>query len=445
MASSDPASATDTILLHPRPLSRTAGSFALLPLLPFRREMIPLPAEVWTKILGYVFEYYNNLSDSERRRPDPLRNELRQGLLVLSKDLIDIVLPLFYAHTILDSVSALEKFTRYVHLCDQKWDSIRRIPYSTPGRWVQHLDLRGVDVCLPSELLHADTLLMTLFPLLPFLGRCDLNPSLALSRRPTLALGGRCEIAHLRVLKGLRSKCSVHSTDDHLAELVRVCVNLEELTIVGTGIDVTDFDTPGEWDTLGTSKPLELPHLRKLVMLSMPYSPVMRTLLHAHLPALRHLTITPYDVGYVPASLVTQFIHEHGQLLASLHFFTMKTWPAILMPSPDDILQTCPNLSHLSLETPMPTLCLRKTDPDHPLHILSIPRPGPEFLAVLEALLPKMPALKIVRARDVRWLRPGMSLRAQQAGTQGEMVEWRRRLVRRGIQVVDSEWNSGPE
>ncbi|KZT74959.1 hypothetical protein DAEQUDRAFT_760942 [Daedalea quercina L-15889] len=439
MSSNSATSAT--ILLRPRPLSRTAGSFALLPLLPYRREMIPLPGEVWTKILGYAFDHYN----LEMEKPNAKRGGLKRDLLLLSKDLHDVALPLFFAHVVLNSLSALEKFTHHLCLCDKKWDSIRRIPYSTPGRWVQHVDLREIDICLASDLLCADTLLTTLFPLLPFLKRCLLNPSLALSRRATMALGGRYEIAHLRVLKGLRLKCTVHTADDHLAGLVRACVNLEELTIVGTGIDVTDFDAPGEWDSSPSTTPLELPHLRKLVMLSMPYSPLMNALLHARLPALRHLTITPYDPGYVPASLVPQFIHAHGQLLTSLHFFTIKTWPAMLLPSPVDILRTCPNLSHLSLETPLPVLVLKKTDPDHPLHILSISRPNPEFLAVLESLLPKMPALRIVRARDVRWLRPGMSVRAQQAGTQGEMVEWRRRLARRGIQVVDSEWKTGLE
>ncbi|KAH9937355.1 uncharacterized protein B0H18DRAFT_194811 [Fomitopsis serialis] len=375
MASSSPASAT--VLLHPRPLSRTAGSFVLLPLLPHRREMTPLPGEVWTKILSYVFDYY----DYELEKQHVLRDRLKRGLLVLSKDLHDVVLPLFYAHIVLNSLSALEKFTRRIYVCDQKWDSIRRIPYSTPGRWVQHLDLNGVDVCLASELLHADTLLMTLFPLLPFLRHCALNPSLTLSRRATLALGGRCEIAHLRVLKGLRLKCTVYKADDYLVELVRGCINLEELTIIGTGIDVTDFDRPGEWDGLRPPKPLELLHLRKLVMLSMPYSPLMHALLRAHLPALRHLTVTPYDETYVPASLVPDFIRVHGQLLVSLHFFTMKTWPTVLLPTPTILLQTCPALSHLSLETPLPMLVLRRTDPDHPLHILSIPRPNSEFLA----------------------------------------------------------------
>jgi len=40
----------------------------------------------------------------------------------------------------------------------------------------------------------------------------------------------------------------------------------------------------------------------------------------------------------------------------------------------------------------------------------------------------------------VRWLRKGMGLRAQEAGVQGEMREWRRRLLRRGIRVLDAEW-----
>ena len=75
----------------------------------------------------------------------------------------------------------------------------------------------------------------------------------------------------------------------------------------------------------------------------------------------------------------------------------------------------------------------------------AIPRPKSDYLGVLEKLLPKLPRLKFVRARDVKWLRNGMSARAQQAGVQGEMLLWKRKLGRRGIQLLDAEWNPGTE
>ncbi|OBZ68398.1 hypothetical protein A0H81_11639 [Grifola frondosa] len=167
----------------------------------------------------------------------------------------------------------------------------------------------------------------------------------------------------------------------------------------------------------------------------------MFTLLHSSLPALRHLTITPYDDVSVPTSLFSQFIDVHGEKLTSLHLYTVKQWPTALFPSPTTLLQTCFNLYHLSLELPLPVLSLSSDYLRHSLQILSIPRPDAEFLNALEALLPKLPSLQFVRTRDVRWLRSGMSSRAQQAGVQGEMVAWRKRLARRGIQLVDSEWS----
>ena len=170
-------------------------------------------------------------------------------------------------------------------------------------------------------------------------------------------------------------------------------------------------------------------------------SPVMFALLHAALPSLSHLTVTPYDDISIPASLIPQFIETHGTKLASLHLYAPKSWPTMLFPSPTTLLHTCPKLYHLSLERPLPTLTVCSIYPRHPLHILSIPRPDADFLSVLESLLPKLPNLKVVRARDVRWLRAGMNSHAQEAGVQGEMRRWRQRLARRGIQVLDASWS----
>jgi len=109
-----------------------------------------------------------------------------------------------------------------------------------------------------------------------------------------------------------------------------------------------------------------------------------------------------------------------------------------LHPSPVDLLQSCPNLQHLSLENPLPELVLSER---HPLQILSIPGPISDFWPVLDKLLCYSPRLHVLRTNKVRKLKKGLSSRAQEAGVQGEIKEWRRRLMRRGIRVLDVDWN----
>lgn len=48
-----------TVLLRPRPFAKSAGRLVLLPLLPQRTSIEPLPSEVWTRILHHVFTEYN--------------------------------------------------------------------------------------------------------------------------------------------------------------------------------------------------------------------------------------------------------------------------------------------------------------------------------------------------------------------------------------------------
>ena len=43
---------TDTILLQPRPYARVPGRLLLLPLLPLKKPVKPLPAELWHQIFA---------------------------------------------------------------------------------------------------------------------------------------------------------------------------------------------------------------------------------------------------------------------------------------------------------------------------------------------------------------------------------------------------------
>lgn len=51
------------VLLRPRPFAKSSGRLILLPLLPQRPTIKPLPTEVWTRILGHVIADYDLQKD----------------------------------------------------------------------------------------------------------------------------------------------------------------------------------------------------------------------------------------------------------------------------------------------------------------------------------------------------------------------------------------------
>ncbi|KAJ6611477.1 hypothetical protein B0H10DRAFT_1953012 [Mycena sp. CBHHK59/15] len=423
------ASTTQTILLRPRPYAQHAGSFFLVALLPPPKPVPVLPSEIWAEIFAFAAIHPGS--------------EALRSLLTVCKSFKDIVLPLVYARVETSKIHSLEKFVGRLHAADQRWDSIRRIPWSTPGRWVQNLDLSRVEFVGQSQALLLDCLLVQLFPLVPFLARFSINPAFVLSRRVMEALGQHQGTIHLRALEGISYVPSGLPTEEPLVKLLRCCPNLEELEIIGQGLDPAEMDFTHQNTDLSlpeTVVPLNLPNLHTLTIVSVYSSSLMASLLLTPLPSLRKLTITPFDDVPFPASLSSQFITTHGAALRSLLLFTPKSWPTRLYPSPHTLLCTSPTLRHLSLEKPLPARLILPPENTHPLQILSVPRPDADFWAVLERLLPHLPGLCAVRTRDVRWLRKGMGLRAQEAGVQGEMREWRRRLLRRGIRVLDAEW-----
>lgn len=341
----------------------------------------------------------------------------------------------------------LEKLAARLQVADKSWDSIRRIPYSAPGRWVHVLDLEHLRCASLEAILRLDTVLNELLPLVPFLTDLVLNQHTVLSRRALCGFTHRDGVQNMRFLKGVQLTTSMRIDEDVFVELLRACTRLEELEIMGTGVDLGELSAADDdlLDSLPSVYPLRLPFLRKFVALSMPSSPALFALLQSPLPAIRHLTVTPYDEISVPGTLIPRFIRVHGSKLTSLHLYTVKQWPTMLFPSPATILDICPSLRHASLELPLPILTLSRSEHHHHLEILSVPRPKSDYLGVLEKLLPRLPELRFVRARDVKWLRNGMSTRAQQAGVQGEMLLWKRKLGWRGIQLLDAEWNPSTE
>ncbi|KAJ7664947.1 hypothetical protein B0H17DRAFT_1162725 [Mycena rosella] len=398
---------TKSILLRPRPYAQCAGSFFLVSLLPPPKPVPALPSEIWSEIFeaAAVQAGFPAL----------------WSLLTVCKLFKELALPLLYARVEMSKIPTLERFAERLHSADQRWDSLCRIPWSTPGRWVQSLDLSRVEFVGRSQALLLDSLLVQLFPVVHFLH------------------GYRREAVNIRALEGISYIPSDYSvTEEPLTQLLRCCPNLEELEIIGQGLDPAEMLSSISHWLPASFIPLNLPHLQTLAILSVYSSPLLLSLLRSPLPALRKLTITPFEE--VPAAISSLFIATHGASLRSLLLFTPKSWPTRLHPSPQTLLCTSPALRHLSLEKPLPSQLALPPDGSHPLKILSVPRPDPQFWVVLERLLRGLPELCAVRVRDVRWLRKGMGLRAQEAGVQGEMREWRRRLLRRGIRVLDAEW-----
>ncbi|TFK41954.1 hypothetical protein BDQ12DRAFT_677437 [Crucibulum laeve] len=420
------------ILLRPRPYANLSGNLLLLPLLPQKKPLKPLPSEIWTIIISHA------LVDKVTTT-----TQWPWSLLTICKAFKEIALPVLYSNARMSHITALEKFHDRLHIADQMWDSIRRIPYSTPGRWVQTLDLSGLVFTGQPQALILDSLLTKLFPLIPFLAYLFINPSFVLSRRALASLASREGAANIRALEGLCYLLPPSPTPDQdpFVQLLRRCPNLTFLEVIGQGPDPAELEfnyDDSDPFSMEAFKPLELPKLEVLTLLSMHNSPLMRALLASSLRSLRKLTLTPYDDVPYPASLVSHFISAQGETLRSLLLFTPKSWPTRLHPSPETLLITSPKLRHLSLENPLPNLSVTET---HPIQILSIPRPNVDFWRVLERLFPHVPNLSILRMRDVRWLRKGMTTMAQGAGVQGEMKEWQRRLARRRIRLVDTDWN----
>ncbi|KAJ4002221.1 hypothetical protein F5050DRAFT_1718411 [Lentinula boryana] len=432
---------SQTVLLHPRPYAHHSGYLIVLPLLQPEHLNPALPIEIWTQIfqeIGFGLQGTHLLS-----------------ALLVCKKFKDIVLPLLYSRVSFIHYHALEKFSQRIHDAEAKWDSLRRVPYSAPGRWVQSLDVSGLELYKHSagrplvedlvdnmELmaLRLDSLLSNLFPVLPFLSEFLMTPHFIFSRRALTSLNERQSVNNLRSLRGIFYIPSHVIPREALVDLLRNCPNLEDLEVIGPGIDPTDYDLMTLWYGQApfppSFEPLYLPKLRELTLLaSFQLSPLMLCLLATPLPSLTKLTIAPDDD--IPSSVSSPFISSHGKTLRSLLLLTQKSWPTRLHASPSTLFQTSPELRHLSLELPLPSLELTE---DHYLEILSIPKPSHDSWALISRLLSHLPSLKAVRIRDVKWLRKGMGLRAMETGVQGEMREWRRRLARRGIRVLDGEW-----
>ena len=166
--------------------------------------------------------------------------------------------PLLYANVHIFTLHSLDKFATLLYSSEQQWDSIRRIPYSTPGRWVQSIDVSEVRSSIPAAANTIDRLLTALFPLVPFVEDITLSREFPISRTAIGSLRHKDGVERLRVLKGLRisppdPSLPLYGQVDPAVELVQSCPLLEQLEISNTvsilpeqqgNIDPDDLESP---------------------------------------------------------------------------------------------------------------------------------------------------------------------------------------------------------
>jgi hypothetical protein len=315
--------------------------------------------------------------------------------------------------------------------------SLRRIQHSTPGRWVESLDLTHFSHLTQSEYLKFDKLITQLFHVVPLMSHLALHTTVSLTRRAMQALSEAECVRSLKRLRGILipSHESILQSEA-LTYLLRSCINIQYLELLGPGLD-TDADLPDS-DAIYAPANFSLPQLRSMTVLHIPFSPVLHALSRAELPSLRALTISIYVD--VPESDASAFLEAHASKLSTLTLSSAQTWPPTTPSIPSNILELCPQLRYLSLPTIPPMLCEPSTPSQ--LAILSIPRPTKEFLSVVEKLFAG--SLREVRIREVRYLKRSMGVGAAATGSSADMLEWRRRLGRKRVVVLDALGRDGP-
>jgi len=369
----------------------------------------------------------------------------------------------------------------------------------TPDHRLRTLNLSLIRHLSATEYLQFDQGFIAISTMLPFLQQLLLHPTVMLTRRAMSSIADTETALSLVHLTGIHVPASTQpraraSLEDPLTNLIRCCINLRHIELLGTGLDV---DSDAEEDP-GTSTPqgINLPYLQSMAVLHVPYCPLLRTLANSELPSLRALTISLYTSA--PHTDSTKFFEAHASKLTGLTLFTAQTWPPTSTHAPPDLLLKTPNLVYLSLpssahrliapaiksikhtieSTPpaspsppasdgipassSPSAFLASSSPPlssspmrarsasqdrislspHPLRTLSIPRPTPELLS--RVVEPIFKELREVHIREVRYLRRGMGKSAEGAGSSASMTEWRWRLARRGVRVIDALGKDGP-
>ncbi|KIM23790.1 hypothetical protein M408DRAFT_332154 [Serendipita vermifera MAFF 305830] len=421
------------VLLKPRPKTHPSVNLVLLPLLPTPSPRDPLPSEIWARILRHTMEPEPDARTAWEGQAARLR------LVRVCKSFKEVMLPLLYSRP------HLPTYEHFVLLCerildaDRKWDNLRRIAYSTPGRWVNSLDLTLCSHLTPAQNLKFDRLISQVFPVVPFLALLILHSTVDLTRQAMQSLGDSQAIRSLKDLRGIHvPPHGYFHQSEALTSLLRSCANLRHLELLGSGLDA-DAELPDP-EVVYSPPQITLPQLHSMSILHTPFSPVLHALSRAELPSLRALTISIYVDA--EGSDATRFLEAHGENLTTLTLAPAQTWPPTTTQIPTNVLVICPNLRYLSLPTTPVSLALTPPAEPSKLTILSVPRPNMEFLR--DVIEPLLPSLREIRVREVRYLKRAMGVGAAGAGSSAVMLDWRRRLARRRVAVLDALGKDGP-
>ncbi|CAE6472493.1 unnamed protein product [Rhizoctonia solani] len=449
-----------------------------------------LPAEAWQRVLVFAMQAEDD--EGLCRGPTDV-GKIRY--LLICKSFQTLATPILYSSVRIYTLRGLGLFSDTLANADAKWDSIRRIPYSAPGRWVQSLSLAQLAPC---SSLAVDSKLVRALPIMPFLTAIELDGRYVMSWRVAALIPRSLKVLRgIRVKEELRFEGLKNSEEDALTALVRSLPSLEELGVEGPGLDIEEdeiFEDEGPLDSRPSQAHIELPNLKHLTLLDCPYTPIYRMLLIASLPALQDLTLTttptiqvaPPDpeegashapvvdpTAFIQPTPTSRFLARHGSTVRRLSLVPGGQWPPSPAPAPEDLLLQCPEVRELTLCMPLPSRLLPSestrargasvspllarlalspepgarppTPPSpstaptssYPLTTLIIPVPTHSFLACLTSA--SLQNLREVRFSSAKWLRKGMGKTAQGAGVNGEMMRWRRELKRGGIKVLDSE------
>ncbi|CAE6465168.1 unnamed protein product [Rhizoctonia solani] len=455
---------------------------------PYKR--LRLPAEAWQKVLAFAM--YAEDNEGLCRGPTDVG---KVRYLLICKSFQSLATPILYSSVRIYTLRGLGLFANTLANADAKWDSIRRIPYSAPGRWVQSLSLAQLAPC---SSLAVDSSLVRALPIMPFLTTIELDTRYVMSWRVAALIPRSLKILRgIRVKEELRFEGLKSSDEDALTALVRSLPSLEELSVEGPGLDIEEdelFEDEVPEEPQSTEAQVELSSLKRLTLLDCPHTSIYRMLTRASLPALRDLTLTttptvqlaPPDpelgdhAPIVDPTVFTQptptsiFLARHGSTVHRLILAPGRQWPPAPAPAPEDLLLQCPEVRELTLSMPLPSRLLppeptkprgaapispllarlavspepdarpptpplppTSPTPSYPLSTLTIPVPTHAFLACLTST--SLQNLREVRFTSAKWLRRGMGRTAQGAGVNGEMMRWRRELKRGGIKVLDSE------
>ncbi|ORY35464.1 hypothetical protein BCR39DRAFT_509859 [Naematelia encephala] len=336
----------------------------------------------------------------------------------------------------------LPLLTEQVVRGDKKWTDIHLHPYSTPGRWIQTLDLSHLtDQGFFSP--HPTTIARSMFAL------SSLCPNLKHLVLPLGAEGGWEEHVIRSCARGLKALEGVH--ENTLAKVLRAesrCLkNLQVLSFVGAAGD-GGYEGIGQWNNNQQEGSFKFDKLHTLILHNrVNDGPLLDALVDRELPQLKRLVITAYHQR-------TRAIHEtHGNQLLSLTFLPPIEYPIIRSLPPLDTLDLHPQLLQLGFllynqYSHLSGILARAHELHHPLHTLTItnwtiPGSAPhDFLADLVNRPP--PHLKVLNIDGYRWVNAELGRTACMSGVSGEKRVWAERLAGAGIEVRDCEGRKMP-